>query len=294
MKQTVYVDVLVIINVYINYGLLLLTCFFRKAPPERLKILFASLLGGVYSLIILTDISDLLISLSRIPALLVMTSVAFGYKSRKEYMKSVFSFFGVNLIFAGTMFMLWFLLCPGNMYYNSGIVYFGIDAFTLVMLTVCVYFLIRLISVLTKSKIPRSFSYALKIYAFEKEFSCRGFYDSGNSLCDPFSGEGVTVVHIDVFKGAVSKDVFTDFENIDIDVGIKLLPVKTLSGTKLLPSFRADRMQIKDLEKNLILERPVIALSEDKIHAGEYGALLYSTVFDNAITGKGEDYVLHT
>ncbi len=294
MKQTVYVDVLVIINVYINYGLLLLTCFFRKVPPERLKILFASLLGGVYSLIILTDISDLLISLSRIPALLVMTSVAFGYKSRKEYMKSAFSFFGVNLIFAGTMFMLWFLLCPDYMYYNSGIVYFGIDAFTLVILTVSAYFLIRLISVLTKSKIPRSFSYTLKIYAFDKEFSCRGFYDSGNSLCDPFTGEGVTVVHIDVLKGAVSKDVFTDFENTDIDVGIKLLPVKTLSGTKLLPSFRADRMQIKGLEKNLILERPVIALSDEKIHGGEYGALLYSTVFDNAITGKGEDYVLYT
>ncbi len=294
MKHTVYVDVLVIINVYINYGILLMTCFFRKVPPERLKILFASLLGGVYSLVILTDISDILISLSRIPALLVMTSVAFGYKSGKEYIKSVFSFFGVNLIFAGTMFMLWFLICPDNMYYNSGIVYFGIDAFTLVMLTVCAYFLIRLISVLTKSKIPRTFSYTVKIYAFGKEFSCRGFYDSGNSLCDPFSGEGVTVVYIDVFKGAVSKDVFTDFENMDIDAGIKLLPVKTLSGTKLLPSLRVDRIQIKGLERNLILERPVIALSEDKIHGGEYGALLYSSVFDNTITGKGEDYVLHT
>ena len=287
MKQTVYVDVLVIINVYINYGLLLLSAFFRKLPPERLKILFASLFGGIYSLIILTHISELMISLSRIPALLIMAYIAFGFKSRENYIKAVLSFFGVNLIFAGTMFMLWFLLCPDNMYYNSGIVYFDIDAFTLVMLTVAAYFLIRLISALTKSKIPWCFSFAVKISAFDKEFRCRALYDSGNSLCDPFSGEGVTVVNIDVFGKAINTDIFEDCKNICGGVGMRLLPVKTLSGTKLLPSFRADCICVKSLEKNLVLERPIIAVTDDKIHAGEYGALLYSGIFDDTITGKG-------
>lgn len=291
MKQTVYVDVLVIINIYINYGLLLLSAFFRRLPPERLKILFASFLGGLYSLIILTDTSDLIISVSRIPALLIMTYVAFGYKSRKDYIKSVVTFLGVNMIFAGAMFMLWFLLCPENMYYNSGIVYFGIDALSLVMLTVAVYFLIRLITAFTRSKIPQSVSYTLKIIAFDKEFSCRCFYDTGNSLCDPFSGEGVTVVHRDVFKGEVGKDAFNIFENTDISTEMKLLPVKTLSGTKLMPYFRADRIQIRNFEKIFILERPIIAVTDEKIHGGEYGGLLYSTVFDDT---KGENYVLYT
>lgn len=291
MKQTVYVDVLVIINVYINYGLLLMSAFFRRLPPERLKMLLASLFGGIYSLIILTDISDLMISLSRIPALLIMTYITFGYKSKKDYIKAVLTFFGVNMIFAGTMFMLWFLLCPENMYYNSGIVYFDIEAFTLVMLTVAAYFVIRLVAVINKSKVPRCFSYTLKISAFESEFCCKALYDSGNSLCDPFSGEGVTVVNREVFKSSVSEDLFSDFENNDSIRGMKLIPVKTLSGTRLIPSFRADRIQIKDLEKNLIIEKPIIAVTDEKIHGGEYGALLHSTVFDDT---KGEIYVLHT
>ncbi len=294
MKQTVYVDVLVIINIYINYGLLLLTCYFRKISPERIKLLLASLLGGIYSLIILTEISDVLISLSRLPALMIMTSVAFGYKNRKEYFKSVFSFVGVNMIFAGAMFIIWLLLCPGNMYYNSGIVYFGIDAFTLVMLTVIAYFIIRIISVLTRNKIPRSFSYTLKIFAFGKEFSCRGLYDSGNCLTEPISGEGVTVVNRDIFDEVIDKDAFTYSGKTGDRTEVKLIPVKTLSGTKLMTSFRADRIDIKSLDKCFYLERPVIALCDEKIHGGEYGALLYSTVFDNAITGKGENYVLHT
>ncbi len=294
MKQTVYVDVLVIINIYINYGLLLLTCFFRRMPPERLKILFSSLLGGLYSLIILTDISDMMISLSRVPALLIMSAVAFGYKNRREYVKTVFSFFGINLIFAGTMFMLWFLLCPENMYYNSGIVYFGIDAFTLVMLTVSAYFILRLISVFTKNKIPQVFSYTVKIYAFGKDFTCKGFFDSGNCLCDPFSGEGITVVHHGFFSQVIGKGAFSDYLDICSAKEFKLLPVKTVSGTKLLPSFRAEKIEIKSFEKSFYLYNPLIALCEEKIHGGEYGALLHSAIFDNAITGKGEDYVLHT
>ncbi len=294
MKQTVYVDVLVIINIYINYGLLLLTCFFRRMPTERLKILFSALIGGLYSLIILTDISDLMISLSRIPALLIMSAVAFGYKNKKEYLKVVFSFFGINMIFAGTMFMLWFLLCPENMYYNSGIVYFGIDAFTLVMLTVSAYLILRLISLFTKNKIPHIFSYTVKIYAFGKDFTCKGFLDTGNCLCDPFSGEGITVVHQEIFSLVIRKDTFSDYLDICSEKEFKLLPVKTVSGTKILPSFRADKIEIKNLEGNFYLYNPLIALCEEKIHGGEYGALLNSAIFDNAITGKGEDYVLHT
>lgn len=292
MKQTIYVDVLIIINIYINYGLLLLTSAAVKTDADRLRLLLASLFGGVYSLIILVpDISDLLISVSRAPALAVMVFLAYGYGGRRKYIRKTLIFFGINLAFAGAMLLLWLFFCPQNMYFNSGVVYFGIDALALVLLTIGAYVIIRLISLLGKGRVPRGLTYSVTVFLSGRELICRGFYDSGNTLCDPFSGEGVTVVNIDLFSGIIEPDVFETTENADRSLNMKLIPVSTLSGTQLLPSFRADRIRIKGIETDIILERPVIALCREKIHGGEYGALLYSSVFENSSKGKGEAYV---
>ncbi len=291
MSQTVYVDVLVIINIYINYALLLLTCFVRKYNPDRLRLLMSSLFGGLYSLIILVpDISETAVSLSRIPALVIMVYLAFGYGGVRKFLKQIFAFLGINLVFAGAMFLLWLLAAPENMYFNSGVVYFGIDALTLVLLTIGAYVLIRLVALFTKSRIPQNFIYDVSIFLSGKEHKCRGFYDSGNSLCDPFSGEGVVIVDINVVKETVGEDMFEKFESAQGDIRMKLIPVKSLSGEKLLPSFRVEKIIIKGIENNISLEKPIIALCKEKIHGGDYGALLYSSVFDNdTIEGKGEN-----
>ncbi len=295
MKQTIYVDVLVIINIYINYGLLLLTCIFGKFPHERLKILLASLFGGIYSLIILIPyISDWVVSVSRIPALAVMTLLAFGYGGRRVYIKKVSVFFCVNLIFAGAMFMLWFLACPDNMYYNSGVVYFSIDALTLVIFTILIYSVLKVITFFMKSKVPENFIYITYIYVSGKIHSCRGFYDSGNCLNDPFSGDAVTVVNISVLNGTVSEDVFESFEDEVDRLKMKLIPVSTVSGNRLLPVFRADRIRIKGLDSDITIEKPLIAVCPEKIHGGEYGAILHSAIFDNTMKGNGDKHVLHT
>ncbi len=293
MKQTIYVDVLIIINIYINYGLLLLTCYAVRRSAERLKILLAALFGGIYSLIILIPgISDTAVSVSRVPALAVMVLLSFGFVGAREYLKAAFAFLGVNLIFAGAMFLLWFFLCPQNMYFNGGIVYFGIDALTLVLLTVGAYLIIRLVSVFTRSRVPHNLIYAAEFYLSGRAFRCRALYDSGNSLCDPFSGEGVIIVHIDVFKDIVKENIFDDLGSGG-DISFKLIPVKSVSGARLLPSFRLDRAVLRSAEKAFSLEKPVVALCREKIHGGEYGALLYSAVFDNTYEGKGEINVLH-
>ncbi len=294
MKQIIYVDVLVIINIYINYGLLLLTCFAVRRSAERQKILLGSLFGGIYSLIILVPgISDTAVSLSRVPALAVMVIISFGFGGAREYLKCAFAFLGVNLIFAGAMFLLWFFFCPQNMYFNGGIVYFGIDALTLVLLTVAAYVLLRVISVFTRSRVPRNLIYAAEIVCSGKSCFCRAFYDSGNGLCDPFSGEGVIIVNADVLVGAVGEGLSDNFQVCAEEKGYRLIPTKSVSGARLLPSFRADRVIIRSAGKNFCIEKPVIALCKEKIHGGEYGALLYASVFDNISEGKGGKYVLH-
>lgn len=289
MEQTIYADVLVIINIYINYGLLLLTCMLGKLPCERLRILLGALFGGLYSLIIIVpDISNTAISASRIPALAIMIYLAFGFSGVKSYVKKMLLFFAVNAVFAGAVFILWFFIYPEGMYYNSGVVYFDINALTLVLMTVGIYLLIRLISFFVGSRIPESCIYNVEIYISGRCFFCKGFYDSGNCLTDPFSGEGITIVHKDILEDYINFDGAADYEALNEGIILKLIPVKTLTGEGLLPALRADRIKIHGIENSFTLEKPIIALSEEKIHAGDYGVLLNASVFENAINGIGD------
>lgn len=293
MGQIIYVDVLVIINIYINYGLLLLTCLWRRYTPNRMRLLLSALFGGIYSLIIvIPDISDSIVGISRIFALAVMVLLAFGFKSRGLFLKFCLTFLGVNFIFAGVMFMLWYLIAPDNMYFNSGVVYFNIDTLTLVLLTVGAYAVIKVIGLFTKSKAPAGSVYSLGINIDGNSYFCRALYDTGNSLTDPFSGEGVIIVSSDTLGGLFEDSIFTDLESAPTGLKMKLIPVKTVGGTRLLPAFRADSVTVKNYKNNMIIPKPLLALCKEKIHGGEVGALLYSTVFENNTYEKGEDYAL--
>ncbi len=294
MGQIIYVDVLIIINIYINYGLLLLTCLWRKHTANRLRLLLSALFGGVYSLIIvIPHISDTVIAVSRIFALGIMVYLAFGFGDRKMFMKFSLSFLGINFVFAGVMFMLWYLAAPDNMYFNSGVVYFNIDTLTLVLLTVAAYGVLKVIGIFTKNRVPDNSVYAIEINIGEKIYSCRALYDTGNSLTDPFSGEGVIIVSFDILKDLLSESIFTDLESAPSELKMKLIPVKSVGAARLLPSFRADSVKIKDYKKNITVPKAPLAVCKEKIHGGEFGALLYSSVFENNTYEKGEDYVLH-
>ena len=292
MKQTIYVDVLIIINIYINYGLMLLTHFTLKIKPDRLKILFASLFGGIYSLVILVpDVSDLIVSLSRVPGLLIMVLLGFGFNNIKAFSKASMMFLLINIIFAGVMFALWYLFAPENMYFNSGVAYFDVDAFSLVALTAAAYLVIRVFSYLTKSKLPVNLTYDMSILFNGHEYSCRAFLDTGNSLTDPFSGEGVTVVSCDVFGEDYT---FSAEAMARENIRYAYIPVKTVCSAELLVSVRAERIVLKGIEDILVLDKPLIAVCNNPIRGGEYGALLNSSVFENGVHTKGENYVLHT
>lgn len=294
MKQTIYVDVLVIINVYVNYGLLLLTALAVRINGERMRILLASLFGGVYSLIILIPgMNETVISLSRIPAVFLMVWLAFGYDGIKNFVRCASVFIGISMLLAGAMFALWVYICPDNMYFNSGIVYFDINALTLILLTVGVYAFIRIISIFFKSKVPHNFTYFMKLYIDGEEISCRAFHDTGNCLKDPFSGEGVIIVDFDVVKKVISEKVFDSFENINDTSRIRFIPVRSVSGNGLMPSFRAEKIILKGAEEAFSFDKPIIALCREKIFGGEYGALLYSDIFEKKINSEGESYALH-
>lgn len=291
MTQVIYADVLFIINAYITYALLVLTQLISGIQASRLRIAVSALIGGAYSLIVLIpNISDWLITMSRVPAAVIFLLVAFSFINIKTFLRLFGSFFLTNFLFAGLMLALWYFVNPQNMYLGGFVVYFDIEPITLIVFTAICYFLLKAINSFIKIKQPKNTIFNLNMHINDKVIPLHAFYDTGNNLFDPFTGKPVIIV-----SASSLKELFPDKEHIyeqaiQLGMSIRFIPCSVLGGDMLLPCFTAERVQIRGVEITIEVTKAVIAVTKDKIKGGEFSALLPSGIFDNQTSETGADY----
>ncbi len=283
--QVIYADVLVVINVYITYGLISLTACFSRMKRSRVRILLASVISGFYSLIILfPGISEGIVSATKLIFSLILLRVAFGKVSRKQKLRLFAVFFCVNFAFAGLMMAVWFFLSPDGMYYNSSIVYFDIDTVTLLILTLVCYAVLSVIHRFVSSRIPPDTVYECKIYIHGKSFLCRCFLDTGNSLRDCYTGSSVIIVYRDVFKEILGDNPF------ESELKIRLLPHSTVSDRGTLYAFTCEKVEITGLTKSGVAENITVALTDEKIRSGGFDGILPWDIFESTTDEREKSY----
>ena len=195
MTGVIYADVLFILNTYITYAILMLTALFLHISPSRLRALTSAIIGGIGSLIILFPWADNgVLGFIRLVLCLVLPLVSFSYSGIKTLAKQVVIFLSVNFLFAGIMFAIWYFVSPTAVYYNTGIVYFDIDALSLVVLTAVCYFAVRIFRGIIDLKAPKNTIYDVYLTVLGEEIYLKGFLDTGNNLKDPFTGSDVIIV----------------------------------------------------------------------------------------------------
>lgn len=103
-----------------------------------------------------------------------------------------------------------------------------------------------------------SFCY-LKIKKGNKECNLYAKVDSGNDLCEPFSNLPVVVVRFKDVQSLFSleeKKIFLKNNNFKVDketlnLNIRVVPFKTISGFSTLLAFKPDSIYIKQKDKDV-------------------------------------------
>jgi stage II sporulation protein GA (sporulation sigma-E factor processing peptidase) len=227
----IYIDLLVIINLYITYFLLKGTAVFlhRKIPTGRL--LTGAFTGGATSLIILLPpLGMILNSGLKLAAGVIIVLITFGYKSGEEFRKNLLIFIIINVIFAGATLLLWFFVAPAGMQYNNGFAYFEISFVVLVGTTSAAYGLIRLLRYVLDAKSIADREFSVEITLNGKTAALSAIADSGNLLTDYFSGLPVVICP----QAAIMPPE-----------KFRLLPYNTIDSSGLIPVFRVDEIVIK-------------------------------------------------
>lgn len=272
----VYVDVLFLVNMIIDYFLLLAVSSARKLKINKLRLLISAVFGGAYSCFAFFPTLSLLYSvMGKIAASAVMTLIAFKLNTAKNYLLNFLCVHIASALFAGLIMGAELLFSPENMLVSNGEAYVNVSAFTLVFFAVSAYLLMLLFSRVFKFRRREELS-RVRITLLGKTAEMTALFDSGNRLTDVLTGARVIVVSLDSVKTIVPISVFSKSGDVTIAQGteienrVSLIPFSALSGEGVLPAFRPDKVEINGTE---ILEKTVIAVKDGSL--GEnYQALI--------------------
>ena len=231
--KTIYIDVLITVNIFIDFMLILCTkrCLHINASYKRM--LMGSALGGFESLFaLLPPLKFGLNIIYDLTGAAAIIFVAFGKCNIKTYLKRVAVYFLFSFSFCGIMIFIYTAFKPNGMEIYNDIVYFDISPVVLIILTLVCYYILKLIKRMTKG-INGGGTCNVEIKAENKIITFCGKIDTGCNLKEPFSGDYVIVAEKSVM------DNYSPDEK-----KIRLIPYESLGGSGLISGFKPQEVKI--------------------------------------------------
>lgn len=105
------------------------------------------------------------------------------------------------------------------------------------------------------------------LYCGSEKTRIRGIIDTGNRLREPVTGSAVHVTEEKVMRRLCP-----------VVKGVVYVPYQSVGGRGILPAVYIDRMEIWQQGERVVLEKPLIAISRQKLSpSGEYELLIQRT-----------------
>ncbi|MDO5149607.1 MAG: sigma-E processing peptidase SpoIIGA [Oscillospiraceae bacterium] len=249
--DTIYIDVLIVLNIYVNYFLLKATAKLTHNTPETAGIVISSVMGSLFSLVILIPFSNfLLIFIIKAASAFLIVMAAFRKKSMKEYVRITVYFYIINFLFAGIIMGLRGFLKADYISVNNSFIYVDVSLISLVVFTAAAYFIVCGIRMITDRCTVNCGKYSVLIRNGDRVVSVEGLSDTGNAMTDVFSGRPVIVCSAEILNELTGTDylsgeIYDFLMNSSKMHGVRLVPYSTIDGTGMLPAFRPDEVIIR-------------------------------------------------
>lgn len=258
MIKTVYVDVLMCVNLIINYCIILAVARYMKAEPKRWRLILGSFFGAITALLIfLPEIHILINIFLKLSVATVIVFITFGYKNLFTLLKTIGMFFMMSFCFCGIMIAVWFIFTPKGMVIHNSVVYFNISPIIMIVSSVVCYFLLRVISKLSGRETPAQEICKIKIINNGTYAEFYGKLDTGNTLTEPFSQAPVIVADPKIIDSLLPSELKENIfaataqgsnynENTILKTDIRFVPFHSIGGTGILPAFIPDELYINN------------------------------------------------
>lgn len=286
--MTIYIDIVLIENIFMNYIILFATATINKTDIKLIRIFLASLLGGIYAII--SYISDL--ELYKTLTLKIMLSIAMIYiallpNTIKKCLKQLLIFYLTSFTFGGTAFALLYFINPAKIFMNNGI-YTGLYPLKIAILGGIIGFVTIVIAFkIIKGKMTSKNMYCkVEIEIDGKRTECNAMIDTGNLLKEPISGKPVIIVENEVLKNIIPEEILNNTQQI-IKGDTEEIPIEYLRKLRIIPftslgmpngmllGIKANEITIYTEEEKIQRKEIIIGLYDKKISkTGKYTSLI--------------------
>ncbi|MEG2596886.1 MAG: sigma-E processing peptidase SpoIIGA [Oscillospiraceae bacterium] len=284
----IYIDVLIGLNIYITYFLLLAAESLSKVKSPVWRRGIASSVGGFFSLMILApDIPFMLLAMIKLLLAAILILLDFGYKARAVFLKRVLIFFGVNFIFAGFMIAVWLIFTPPKLAIRNGTIYYHFSAITLMVSTIAAYGAVRILEQILSRSLRKQQIFIAEVQVDGQQAALSVFLDTGNHACS-VSGLPVVFCTASALKDIVPPEILTCMKDIgDLSAlngrrwasRVQIVPYHVIHGKGILAGFQPDSFVLLDhdkkIERNCVLVPVFEPLSDGETNAIAGEALFY-------------------
>jgi len=242
----IYVDLLFILNLWIDFLLLITTNIILKYKSSYKRLFLSSLIGAFSTFLVVIN-NKILLFILKILIAILMQLIANSYKGIKTLLENVFYFYLVSVILAGTLYLL------------------NIDNMNMKENYILLLLISPIILYINNKKIKKLDNYYKEVYSViviykNKKYHFNALLDTGNILYDQYKKRPISLVYTNKIK-------------FDYNDGI-LVPIETANKKSILKCIKVDKMIIDDIEINSAL----IGLIDKKFNIQDINMILHKDI----------------
>ena len=290
--MTIYVDVVLIENLIMNYIILLATAIILKEKIKYIRLFFSSLLGAIYSIIAYMNILEMYSSMAlKFVLSIVIVYLSYNPSNMKKMLKQLMIFYLTSFAFGGAAFALIYIVKPQDILMKNGMFLGTYPLKTIMLATVITFVIIITAFKIVKSKITKKDMFCdISAKINGETVKVKAMIDTGNLLRDPLTQKPVLVIERNSLYEALPKQILNNLDNIlggDLEKipeeiqkeylpKLKFIPFSSLGKQNgMLIGIKSGKVKISYEDNEIIKEDVVVGIYNKSLtKKGEYKALI--------------------
>lgn len=290
--MTIYIDVVFLENLVMNSIILIASGIILKKKLKWIRILLASSLGAVYTIIGYISVLEIYSNLVlKVILSILIIYIAFNPQTVKQLWKDVLIFYLTSFVFGGVAFALIYVVKPQDILMKNGL-FLGTYPLKTVLLAAIVAFIILIAAfAIVKTKFSKKDMFCeVEVELNNKKIKTRAMIDTGNLLKEPITNTPVIVLEHTLLYECVPKEILDNLESIlggelvkipeevrnEYISKLKLIPFASLGKQNgMLVGIKADSLKIIQDDQEKENKNVIVGIYNKSLtKRGEYRALV--------------------
>ena len=214
--MTIYIDIILMENLIMNFIILYATGLVLKRKIKNIRLILASLLGAVYSLLAYISTFEIYTNMIlKIILSILIVYIAFNAQNTKQIGKDLLLFYLISFVFGGAAFALIYIIKPQDILMKNGLFLGTYPLKTVILGSIIAFVIVITAFKIVKSKFSAKDMYCkIKIKLNEKQIETNAMIDTGNLLKEPITNTPVIVVEHTLLYECIPKEILNNLENI--------------------------------------------------------------------------------